>query len=199
MSSHHFVREGQEPALLILDADSSDVVMSLLEWSPTVLVSSKVLASVLLWGVKIDAIVTCEGDDMAQLGSMSFDQGPVKIINGGVTKSQLSNALSSLSRQGQKSVNIISRSPADHFTEVQHYLDRLDIAFVNETLKWFPVARRFEKWYPANTVLRVHTFDRVHDINVGNGARDYDIIKTGDSGLVSINSDKSLWIGEASS
>lgn len=42
MSSHHIVREKQEPALLVLSMDAFDEEMlgQLLEWSPTVICST---------------------------------------------------------------------------------------------------------------------------------------------------------------
>lgn len=199
MSSHHFVKEGQEPALLILDADSSEVVMSLLEWSPTVLVSAEVLSSVLLWGIKIDCIVTKQDDDIAQLHAISADQGPLKIISGDLSDTYLSCALLSLKRSGQRSVNIISTSPTEHFGELYDYLSSMDLAFVNDTLKWIPVAQKFEKWYPADTILNFHPFDMSQAIDVHNGVREGGIIRTTTPGLVVIYSDRPFWLGEPSS
>jgi len=58
MSSHHFVKEQQEPALLILDTSVSYETMSpLLEWSPTVLVTELAIDAVLSWGIKVDVIL----------------------------------------------------------------------------------------------------------------------------------------------
>ena len=56
MSSHHIVRDEQEPALLIDDASviHFEFVELLLEWSPRVMVTSNAIDEVLNWGVKID-------------------------------------------------------------------------------------------------------------------------------------------------
>ena len=43
MSSHHFVKEGQEPALLIMDALSLALIEPLLEWAPQVIVCENAL------------------------------------------------------------------------------------------------------------------------------------------------------------
>ncbi len=62
MSSHHFVKEQQEPALLILETEGFDVdrISPLLEWVPTVLVSQNVVETVISWGVKVDVILSSE-------------------------------------------------------------------------------------------------------------------------------------------
>ena len=56
MSSHHFVKEKQEPALIIADLDGFDeeYLGQLLEWSPTVLVPSHLVEKVISLGIKID-------------------------------------------------------------------------------------------------------------------------------------------------
>ena len=59
MSSHHFVKEQQEPAVFILDVEgiSFKTVAPLLEWSPTLLVAQEAVEVVLSWGIKIDVIL----------------------------------------------------------------------------------------------------------------------------------------------
>ena len=59
MSSHHFVKEQQEPAVFILNTEgiSFEMVAPLLEWSPTLLVDQESVDVVLSWGIKIDIIL----------------------------------------------------------------------------------------------------------------------------------------------
>ena len=59
MSSHHFVKEQQEPALLVLDTSgiSFEQIAPLLEWVPTILVAKDEVPVVISWGVKIDLIL----------------------------------------------------------------------------------------------------------------------------------------------
>lgn len=55
MSSHHIVRDEQEPALIILDLnDQLDVLYALLEWAPTVVVTELALERYLSLGHKLD-------------------------------------------------------------------------------------------------------------------------------------------------
>jgi hypothetical protein len=59
MSSHHVVREKQEPALLVLGLDGFDdeLLGQLLEWSPTVITTGKTAETIHAFGIKIDWII----------------------------------------------------------------------------------------------------------------------------------------------
>ena len=56
MSSHHIVREKQEPALLVLGLDNfpDELLGQLLEWSPTVITTSQTAEKLVVNGTKID-------------------------------------------------------------------------------------------------------------------------------------------------
>ena len=60
MSSHHIVREKQEPALLVLGMDSFPVELlgQLLEWNPTVITTRQTAGLLNDYGIKIDWIIT---------------------------------------------------------------------------------------------------------------------------------------------
>lgn len=59
MSSHHFVKEKQEPALLILADEEINVplLQSLLEWSPLVVADEKTLFLLNHDPIKIDVVL----------------------------------------------------------------------------------------------------------------------------------------------
>ena len=59
MSSHHIIRDEQEPALLILSSDKVDrtILDDLLAWSPSVIVLEKCFETVASWGIKIDIVL----------------------------------------------------------------------------------------------------------------------------------------------
>jgi thiamine pyrophosphokinase len=59
MSSHHIVREKQEPALFIVNLHhfSKEHLGQLLEWSPTVIVAEQVYEQAERIGIKIDGVV----------------------------------------------------------------------------------------------------------------------------------------------
>src|SRR6187402_1178512 len=66
MSSHHIVREKQEPALLVLGMDNfeDELLGQLLEWSPTVIVTEPMAEKLNAYGIKIDWIITDSNDDI---------------------------------------------------------------------------------------------------------------------------------------
>lgn len=55
MSSHHFVREGQEPNIIVAGCDyDSEILGTLLEWSPKVIAINDAAEKLLLDHIKID-------------------------------------------------------------------------------------------------------------------------------------------------
>ncbi len=68
MSSHHIVREKQEPALLVLGLDNfpNELLGQLLEWSPTVITTSQTAEKLIVNGIKIDWIITDGDEDISQ-------------------------------------------------------------------------------------------------------------------------------------
>jgi len=59
MSSHHIVRDDQEPALIIANGEmcSSELLGQLLEWSPLVIVLDSAIERVLELGIKVDVLL----------------------------------------------------------------------------------------------------------------------------------------------
>ena len=59
MSSHHIVRDDQEPALIIANGAecSNELLGQLLEWSPLVIVLDSAIERVLDLGIKVDVLL----------------------------------------------------------------------------------------------------------------------------------------------
>src|ERR1700712_1586807 len=68
MSSHHIVREKQEPALLVLGMDSfpTELLGQLLEWNPTVITTPQTASLLNDYGIKIDWIITDNAGELLQ-------------------------------------------------------------------------------------------------------------------------------------
>jgi hypothetical protein len=65
MSSHHFVREGQEPAVVVLGSVlNDDVLGSILEWSPLVYANAVGLLYLSERGIKVDVCWWDKPDDL---------------------------------------------------------------------------------------------------------------------------------------
>ena len=59
MSSHHIIRDEQEPALLLMQTHHRwDLINQLLEWSPTLIVFEQAAEEVLSRGVKVDLLLS---------------------------------------------------------------------------------------------------------------------------------------------
>ncbi|MEQ8360792.1 MAG: hypothetical protein RH860_14970 [Cytophagales bacterium] len=80
MSSHHIIRENQEPALVLLTKIREEIFNQLLEWSPKVYCDSKQLEWVIDKGFKIDAIIGSESSKNASLKKMEY-QMPIDYIS----------------------------------------------------------------------------------------------------------------------
>ncbi len=59
MSSHHIVRDDQEPALIIANGAACDpeLLGQLLEWSPLVVVLDSAIERVIELGIKVDVLL----------------------------------------------------------------------------------------------------------------------------------------------
>ena len=109
MSSHHVVREAQEPALFILDAEelSTELPGPLLEWSPTIVVHADAFEAVLAQGIKVDILIA----DVAQQEQLSHSielQSPIEIIPIAPEEEPLSPALRYLPAKQHRAVHILA-------------------------------------------------------------------------------------------
>ena len=161
MSSHHIVRDDQEPALIIANgaACSEELIGQLLEWSPLVIVLDSAIERVLELGIKVDVLL---GD---------FDRGfnpeyylqkqyPLEIVHTpNQDKTDLEKAFDYLIEKGHKAVNVIwaTGKRADHtitnITNIVAYRNQLKIVVLDDHSKVFLLPNTYEKWYTANTTL----------------------------------------------
>ena len=158
MSSHHIVRENQEPALIIANGDpcSMDLLNQLLEWSPTVVVLDSAMEKVMDLGIKVDVLL---GDFDRNFDAERYRtlQHPIKIVH---TPDQehtdLDKAYLYLIEQGAKAVNVVwaTGKRADHaitnMTNIARYRNDLKIVLYDDHSKIYLLPYKFEKWYPQN-------------------------------------------------
>ncbi|HET9054268.1 MAG TPA: hypothetical protein VFM90_08855 [Cyclobacteriaceae bacterium] len=154
MSSHHIIREDQEPALVIDNSSTgnSEILQQLLEWSPTVIVTEQALDAVLSWGIKIDAVIAPEAR-ADELKISLQDQLPLKILSCNTAADALDTALHFLTATRQKAVTVISEAALESFEKFA----ALDVAVVRNGKRWvFIRTGTFEKWLPAGTSLSIY-------------------------------------------
>lgn len=139
MSSHHIVREKQEPALLIMDLEGflTESLGQLLEWSPTVIVAEAMYDHTESLGIKIDGVITANADFTAQENTLIIPSD----------SDQLEDALKFLVGEKFPAVNVIT----NEFALKDYALFEADINLVIfiSNHKIFPVHSGFSKWQSA--------------------------------------------------
>ncbi len=161
MSSHHIVRDDQEPALIIANgaACNPELLGQLLEWSPLVIVLDSAIERVMQLDIKVDVLL---GD---------FDRGfdpeiyqttqyPIEIVHTpDQNKTDLQKAFDYLIERKIPAVNVVwaTGRRADHtitnLTHIVGYRDALKIVILDDHSKIFLLPKKFEKWYTANTPI----------------------------------------------
>lgn len=141
MSSHHIIREKQEPALLILAIESFDQehLGQLLEWSPSVIVSEDIYEHVLSFGIKIDVLLKQSKDKIETQEHVKVHE----VKEGDL----LQSAMSFLTKEEYPSVNILTAE--FHAGHYEPYVNKLDIVVFTDSKKIFPIKSGFTKWKPA--------------------------------------------------
>ena len=80
MSSHHIIRENQEPALVIMSQIDMTLLGELCEWSPRIYVHSGLLNWITETGIKVDVIFGEDSGDELVRDFMEF-QKPLEFIH----------------------------------------------------------------------------------------------------------------------
>jgi thiamine pyrophosphokinase len=176
MSSHHIVRDDQEPALIIANgaACSSELLGQLLEWSPLVVVLDSAMERVVELGIKVDVLL---GD---------FDRGfdanyykethyPIEIVpTPDQDKTDLEKAFDYLHARNIPAVNVVwaTGKRADHtitnLTNIVNYRDKLKIVIIDDHSKVFLLPRKYEKWYTEKTPISLIPIGEVTGIHTNN-------------------------------
>lgn len=149
MSSHHIVREKQEPALLILSLENfgDEELGQLLEWSPTLIATLPVAEQLVVYGIKVDWII---GNSVS-----SFNQSDVKWITLNDNQSELEAGLDYLAAQGYPAVNIITdQSATGVFSD---YIHQINLVIFHQQKKIYAITSGFSKWRPAGEIVEVLT------------------------------------------
>ena len=176
MSSHHIVRDDQEPALIIANGAScsEELIGQLLEWSPLVIVLDSAMDRVLELGIKIDVLL---GDFDCDFNQEIYleKQYPLEIVHTpNQDKTDLDKAFDYLIAKGHKAVNVVwaTGKRADHtitnITNIVAYRNQLKIVVLDDHSKVFLLQKKYEKWYPKNTTISLIPIGKVTGITTKN-------------------------------
>jgi hypothetical protein len=145
MSSHHIVREKQEPALYIHQLGNFDeeYLGQLLEWSPSLIVNSSEFEKVISLGLKVDIVVNPEE-------AIDFQEN-TKIIT--TENSDMKSVLEYLISEGYPAVNLIDS--AGEIQIFKDYISQINIVLFTGTHKTYAIKSGFKVWKPSGTVFRI--------------------------------------------
>ena len=152
MSSHHFVKDQQEPAVFILDTIelNFDAVSPLLEWVPTVLVAQNCLEQVLSWGIKIDVILATEEFQKENLQLLE-EQYPVKFLTAS-PENMLNEGLQYLLATKHPAAHLVGVSHLKH-VDLEGKLELFDLTIMDGGWRYYPVkSGKFKKWFAESTI-----------------------------------------------
>lgn len=187
MSSHHIVRDNQEPALLLVDVAGTRTafVQEMLEWSPKIVVCEQALDEVLKWNIKIDVAIVQEAHRNKWLTILQH-QAPVQVFTFAAGEVPWVTAFYLLRSTDHKSVQVVGLYPG----QIESVPDDLNITCVHHNTRWVYVRScKFEKWFPAGVHLDIageNTF-----VSGLNSCGD-----TTTDGLVRITAASPFWVGE---
>jgi hypothetical protein len=194
MSSHHFVKEGQEPALLIMDPIGLSVVEPLLEWSPLVIAHEESLEEVLLWGIKID-IVLAKNDNSEELRHRLQEQAPIKMLGYDYNSDPLQTVLSFLINQQQAALSILSQHPEKLFDKLRPFTDVFALTVLSPTKKWTGIGSgSYTKWFPNSAELFLYGDLQLIKKEGLEASKQHYITKA--DGIVNLTSASPFWVGE---
>ncbi|MGG5507820.1 MULTISPECIES: thiamine diphosphokinase [unclassified Myroides] len=161
MSSHHIVRDDQEPALIIANgaACSQDLLDQLLEWSPYIVVLDEAIERVIALNIKVDVLI---GDFDRNFDPTPYleKQYPLEIVHcPDQETTDLEKALNFLLAKGIKAANVLwaTGKRADHtFTNITtliKYRDTMKIVILDDYSKIFRLPSTYKKWYTKDSIL----------------------------------------------
>lgn len=162
MSSHHIIRDKQEPALIIANGEgcSAELMGQLLEWSPFIVVLDSAIHRVIELGIKVDVLLG-DFDRNIDLVQIQESQFPIEIVHTpDQDKTDLEKALDFLIERGFPAVNIIwaTGRRADHtisnITNIVRYKSKLQIVMIDDYSVIYPLLpapNTFQKWFAKGT------------------------------------------------
>ena len=189
MSSHHIIRDEQEPALILMKTHHRwDLIDQLLEWSPTLIVFEEVAEEVLSRGVKVDLLLTTK--------PMSGQFQPLKTLQES-SEDFFQSALYHLSSSNHDAINIFSPASFVHelvdssslksFSAVNLFdgVMRHSLVRKGELKKWIVPGRY--KVYPTQCNYEIEGF-------VESQVSPKGYLTKSDEGLIRISSGKEVFL-----
>jgi hypothetical protein len=187
MSSHHFVKEGQEPALLIFEPIGLNEIEPLLEWAPLVVVAEPALEHVLTWGIKIDAVV---GKNVNTLKMVLAHQTPVRLIE--AKQNYLTTSIEFLIDAKQFNVCVSCHQPESLIPLLADFHSQMEISLLTFNEKWSYIrSRKYSKWLMKNASLKIFA----GELLLLNGRPlSGNLISASEEGKIELSAESPFWV-----
>jgi hypothetical protein len=194
MSSHHFVKEGQEPALILTAGFLMDDIGPLLEWAPLVIAFPNAIESVLTNGIHVDHVV------------LSKEESAVLDVERSISQIVIPDPVVTLPLRIQTAIEFLSHTSANHLNiwvdsinEISSIFSGLNrcnmrIGIVERNFSWSIIEHgTYRKWLPASSVV---FYNGRNGPVIANGTLSDGVITVEADGFLAVNSDESFWVGE---
>ncbi|NGM65612.1 thiamine diphosphokinase [Sphingobacterium sp. SGR-19] len=144
MSSHHIIRENQEPALIVASYEALDeeYIGQLLEWSPTVIANDDTVDFFLAADIKVDIVFSTK--------ESVYEQEKIKTFS--ITKGFIPDALDYLIYHNHKAINIVCDAPDE---ALKAYCAAINIVVLSHGMRYVYIRHRYEKWKEAGARISV--------------------------------------------
>jgi thiamine pyrophosphokinase len=189
MSSHHIVRDEQEPALYLYEPESCDfaTIQQLLEWSPVVGIKAEDWAKIQFWGIKIDVVLYSNSPQK----EVNLWQDTIQWLK--VEKDYLTEGIAYLQQRGHRTLSLLTDFQS--FRQANLDLSDLEIIIYQENYKYFSIrGGHWRKWLPQGAEIRVFSENFVSDNLQKIQTNQYQVLK---DGFVNIdNQGTNFWLGE---
>lgn len=152
MSSHHVVRENQEPALFLLEQGSIDasIIQGMLEWSPLILVSDDCFSITSIYGIKADALI-CERNFANNYEIEISMQQPLDMVLVKDANTMTITGIDYLIDKGCTAINIFGKLSNEKMFEINRQFPGVTISYYHGKEKLVYAGQgKFEKWLPKN-------------------------------------------------
>jgi thiamine pyrophosphokinase len=192
MSSHHFVKEKQEPALLILSDTSfeKNILEQLLEWSPIVIVEDKCLIQLNHEPIKIDYVLQTDLE-ISEIESWISFQDNVRIIDASKAENKITFLIHILEREDNQALSIVGHKIEEEKI-LSFYESKMNIIFYSNEYKTYTKYEHFKKWKESDSTFEIDA----EIVSTKNLLQENTLYKVIEDGTVEINSRAKMIIKE---
>lgn len=149
MSSHHIIRDQQEPALFLCDIRNlnQEILHDLLQWAPTILGSGSGIEYIFQQGIKLD-VALLSLDNAENFSDLLVAQMPVGIVQVVDDQEAVLKGLQYLGGTGHSAVNIFCKVTGREFLAMLEAEGKnLQITVLDGDFRFSIVRQaRFRKW-----------------------------------------------------